>query len=104
MKDIKDILFDQSNKEDIILVDENGKQGQYAQVAVIPNEGKLYCILKPIDKIEGIADDEAVVFRIEESDKESILKCEDDELKAIEIFEKYYDLLEEAYKKKWKRK
>ncbi len=70
-------------------------------MAVISYDKKLYCILKPIDRIEGVGEDEAIVFYIEErEDGEVALLVETDELKVIEVFEKYYDLLEEERLKK----
>ena len=101
--DILDVLLDQDNKEPIVLMDENGKQMTFEQVAVIPyevrKEKRLYCVLKPLDKIEGIADDEAIVFLVETDDEgNSIIRIEEDEEVAIAVFDKYYDLLEEAQK------
>ena len=102
--DILDVLLDQDNKEPIVLVDETGKQLTFEQVAVIPyevrKEKRLYAVLKPIDKIEGIGDDEAIVFVVDQDkDGNSIIKVEEDEEVAIAVFDKYYDLLEEAQKK-----
>lgn len=101
--DILDVLLDQDNKDPIVLVDETGKQLTFEQVAVIPyevrKEKRLYCVLKPIDKIEGIGDDEAIVFVVDQDkDGNSIIKVEEDEEVAISVFDKYYDLLEEAQK------
>ena len=101
--DLLDVLLDQDNKDPIVLMDEAGKQMTFEQVAVIPyevrKEKRLYCVLKPLDKIEGIADDEAIVFLVD-SDNEgnSIIRIEEDEEVAIAVFDKYYDLLEEAQK------
>ncbi len=36
--DLLDVLLDQDNKEPIVLMDENGKQMTFEQVAVIPYE------------------------------------------------------------------
>ena len=101
--DIVDVLLDQDNKDPIVLMDEKGKQLTFEQVAVIPYEVKkekrLYCVLKPLDKIEGIADDEAIVFLVDQDDQgNSIVRVEEDEEVAIAVFDKYYDLLEEAQK------
>ena len=101
--DILDVLLDQDNKEPIVLMDEKGKQITFEQVAVIPyevrKEKRLYCVLKPIDKIEGISEDEAIVFFVDSDDEgNSIIKVEEDEEVAIAVFDKYYDLLEEAQK------
>lgn len=101
--DLLDVLLDQDNKEPIVLMDESGKQLTFEQVAVIPyevrKEKRLYCVLKPLDKIEGIADDEAIVFLVDTDDEgNSIIRIEEDEEVAIAVFDKYYDLLEEAQK------
>lgn len=59
----------------------------------------MYCILKPITKIEGIGDDEAIVFKVDTYENgEAILKVEANERIAIEIFDQYYTLLEEDSK------
>ncbi len=101
--DLLDVLLDPDNKEAIVLMDENGKQMSFEQVAVIPyevrKEKRLYCVLKPLEAIEGIADDEAIVFLVETDDEgNSVIRIEEDEEVAIAVFDKYYDLLEEAQK------
>lgn len=107
--DLLDVLLDQDNKEPIVLMDESGKEITFEQVAVIPyeikKENRLYCVLKPIDKIEGIGDDEAIVFLVDtDSEGNSIIKVEEDEEIAIAVFDKYYDLLEEAKKEEKAKK
>lgn len=102
--DLLDVLLDQENRDPIVLMDESGKQMTFEQVAVIPyevrKEKRLYCVLKPLDKIEGIADDEAIVFLVDTDDEgNSIIRIEEDEEVAISVFDKYYDLLEEMNKK-----
>ena len=51
MVDIYDILLDEGNREPIVLTDDNGRKTAFEQIAVIPYNEKLYCILWPIDKI-----------------------------------------------------
>ena len=100
-KDIIDILLDEENKDPIVLTDDNGRKLAFEQVAVIPYDQKLYCVLKPLDYLDGVADDEALVFYVDEGeneDDEPVLRIEDDELKAIDVFMEYYNLLEAATK------
>ena len=100
-KDIVDILLDEENKDPIVLTDDKGRKLAFEQVAVIPYEQKLYCVLKPLDHIDGVADDEALVFYVDEGENEDddpVLRIEDDELKAIDVFMEYYDLLDAATK------
>ena len=98
--DILDIILDENNTEPLILQDEKGKQIRFEQVAVIPYNEKIYVILKPIDKIEGVEDDQAIVFLADETKRPTVLVPEQDEKIAIKVFDEYYNLVEEANKKK----
>lgn len=96
-RDIIDILLDEENKEPIVLVDQNGRKLSFEQIAVIPHNDKIYCVLKPIDKIENVQDDEAIVFYVDEKEgQEPALMVETDEKVAMDVFEEYYNLLDEA--------
>lgn len=99
--DILDVLLDEDNKDPIVLVDENGKQLSFEQIAVIPYNDKIYAVLKPIDKIDNVADDEAIVFVVVEKEgRPSVLMVETDESVAMSVFDEYYNLLDEAEGKK----
>ena len=96
-EEILDILLDEDNKDPIVLIDNNGRRLSFEQIAVIPYNDKIYCVLKPIDKIDNIEDDEAIVFYVEEEEgKEPVLMVETDEKTAISVFDEYYNLLDEA--------
>ena len=97
--DVLDILLDPDNTDPIILIDEkNNKKITFEQVAIVPYNDKIYTVLKPVDKIENVADDEAIVFYVDETVKPSVLRVEEDEQTAIKIFDEYYNLIEEANK------
>ncbi len=103
--DLLEVLLDEENRDPIVLMDEKGKQLEFEQVAMIVHEVEgeknLFAILKPISKIDGIADNEAIVFRVDETEEGSTaLVIEQDEEIAIAVFNDYYDLLEEELKKK----
>lgn len=99
--DIVDILLDEDNEDPITLYDENDKAVKFDQVAVIPLNNNLYAILKPIDEMEGVADDEAIVFAVkQDKNGESMLEIEIDEPTAIKVFDEYYNLLDKAEKDK----
>lgn len=96
---VLDVLLDEDNDQPITLYDENDKAVKFDQVAIIPMDEQLYAILKPIDEMEGVADDEAIVFLVEEDeDGDAELVVETDEAKAIKVFDEYYKLLDEAEK------
>lgn len=96
---ILDILLDEENDAPVVLYDENDKEIRFDQVAIIPLEEKLFAILKPIDEMEGVADDEAIVFLIqEEEDGDAELVVETDEALAMRVFDEYYKLLDNLEK------
>ena len=57
-------LFDENNTDSIVLFDENGESVEFEQIAVVPYKGNVYAILKPVREMEGIAEDEALVFSV----------------------------------------
>ena len=94
--DILDLLLDEENTEPISLFDENDKEVKFEQVAIIPEGERIYAILKPIDEMEGVSDDEAIVFVVDyDNDGNSFLAVETNEEIAIKVFDKYYQLLDE---------
>lgn len=88
-------IFDENNSDPIVLYDENNKETKFDQVAVIPLYEKVYVILKPLSKIVGVNDDEALVFVVEEIDDEDCLVICDDMKIIDEVFKEYYALLKE---------
>ena len=94
--DILDVLLDENNDSPITLYDEEDNPVKFDQVAIIPLEEKLFAILKPIDEMEGVADDEAIVFSFEEDDNEDqLLVVEESDAVIDEVFAIYNKLLEE---------
>ncbi len=93
---ILDILLDETNESPITLYDTDDKAIKFDQVAIIPLEEALYAILKPIEEMEGVADDEAIVFvLVEDEEGETSLEIETNEEVAMQVFEEYYKLLDE---------
>ena len=103
-RDVLDILLDEDNKEPIVLSDEEGKRFTFEQIAVIPYNDKVYAVLKPVDHIDGVNDDEAIVFVVDERPTGSVLMVESDEKVAISVFDEYYNLLDEVEEKKAAKK
>ena len=102
--DLLDVLLDESNSEPIDLMDNDGHVITFDQVAIIPygedDERKLYVILKPVDKIAGVGDDEAIVFEVDENDDGvPYLRVTGDDEIAVKVFDKYYELLEKEKQK-----
>lgn len=97
-----DSLFDEDDTSPIELFNEKGEKVEFEQIALIPIEETIYAILKPIEALEGIADDEALVFEIVETEDEE----EEDYLNLVadieiidKVFEVYNKLMDEEEEK-----
>lgn len=86
-------LLDDENCDNITLYDEDDNELEFEQVALIPLEETLYAILKPVIPMEGMADDEALVFLLDE--EEEMVTLVTDEALGTAVFREYYKLLEE---------
>ncbi|MGI6594559.1 MAG: DUF1292 domain-containing protein [Christensenellales bacterium] len=96
-KSLIDILLDPDSSEPIVFKDEYNQEISFEQVAVIPLDEGVYVILKPIDELEGVGSDEALVFRLDIDDEDNPeLSIERNIEIAEQVFEKYYQLVDEA--------
>lgn len=91
-----DMLLDENNTDPIVLYNENNEEVQFEQIALVPIDGKIYAILKPIGEFAGVGEDEALVFTITEYEDEDVLVIVDDDATIDAVFNEYYALLEEA--------
>ncbi|MBQ4112006.1 MAG: DUF1292 domain-containing protein [Clostridia bacterium] len=91
-----DKIFDENDSDPIILYNETGQQVAFEQIALIPLDGRVYVILQPIELLEGMADDEALVFEILQHDGEDVLTIVFDEEIIDAVFDAYYALLDES--------
>lgn len=89
-----DKLFDESNFEPIVIEDNEGNDIKFDQVAVVELEGQgCFAILSPITKIEGVGEDEALVFFIDE-ENDQLVYIEDEAI-VCEVFNEYNEMLED---------
>ncbi len=77
--------------EIITLYDEDNNPTDFYEVAVVEYNSELYAILQPCELIEGMEEDEVVIFKIEESDedKDDTFTYVDDDDVADAVFEEY---------------
>ena len=93
-----DALYDENNNDKIILFNENGDEIAFEQIAIIPILEKTYAILKPIQPIDGVGEDEGLVFSIEQNeDGEEYLALTVDEDIIDAVFTVYETLVAEEY-------
>lgn len=92
-KSVIDRIFDENDNDPVVLYS-NDMAIEFDQVAIISLDGGIYVMLAPITKIEGINDDEAFVFSIEENNEEESLSLITDSEILDKVFDEYYKLLE----------
>lgn len=82
--------------EPIELITEDGKKLKFYFVGTIEYKGKNYSAFEPAESIEGIEDDDLVIFELSGDDEETaeLLPIEDEAL-LDEVFEEFCRLLEE---------
>ena len=83
--------------EDIVeLTTEDGKKLKFYFVGTIEYKGKNYSAFEPAEQIDGIEDDDLIIFELSGDDEETadLLPVEDDAL-LDEVFEEFCRVLEE---------
>ena len=92
-KSLLEILTDESDTGNFVLQGDDGVETEFEQIATIPLEEEVYCILRPLNMPEiQLDEDEALVFKLEEGDSLSLVE---DEGLAQLVFEEYYKLCDE---------
>lgn len=74
-----DKLFDENNEETVKLKDVDGREIEFEQIALVDYEEKYYAILCPITPVEGVGEDEFMVFLVDE-EKDELTYVEDEEI------------------------
>lgn len=89
-------LLDENNTDPIILYDEDDKEVKFEQIAIIPLNDSLYAILKPMEEMEGVAEDEAIVFAFEtDEESDEVLTVVEDDAVIDAVFDEYYKLIKD---------
>lgn len=88
----------QNDDDDIItLMTAEGEEVDFVEVAGIAYRGNFYVILQPVELLDGMEDDEALVFKVSRGkDGEDKFEIELDDAIIDAVFEEYNRLLDEA--------
>ena len=90
-----DKLYDEENNDLIYLFNEKGEEIAFEQIALIPIIETTYVILKPVRPLEGLQEDEGLVFEIKNNGTEEYLSLVTDEDIIDDVFDIYFKLIEE---------
>ena len=96
-KDFEEMLDEEYADDIVTLMTESGEEVDFVEIAGIAHNGKFYAILQPVELLEGMEEDEALVFEVvrnaDGSDGFNVVL--DDEI-IDAVFEEYNRLLEES--------
>ncbi len=88
-----DKIYDEENSDVLVLKSANGEDIAFEQIALIPQGELIYLIVKPVQPIEGLGEDEGLVLLINEGLKRFDLVT--DEEIIDKVFDVYDQLVEE---------
>ena len=92
----KNISPDEFADDDIVtLLSATGEEIDFVEIAGIAHKGNFYAILQPVELLEGMADDEALVFKVSRTETgEDKFEIELDDEIIDAVFAEYNRLLD----------
>jgi hypothetical protein len=89
------------NDDDIItLLSATGEEIDFVEIAGILHKGNFYAILQPVELLEGMADDEALVFKVsrnEAGEDKFEIELDDDIIDAVFAeYNRLFDNIQES--------
>ncbi|MCR4620778.1 MAG: Holliday junction resolvase RuvX [Clostridiales bacterium] len=89
------IMEDLNMEQDdvVVLLDENDNECRFVHLMTLDYEGNSYVVLAPAEEMEDIAQDEAVVLRIDtDADGNDVYASIEDEDELEKVFERYLEI------------
>ena len=88
----------EDNDDVVTLLSATGEEIDFVEIAGIAYRGSFYAILQPVELLEGMDDDEALVFKVTRGkDGEDKFEIELDDSVVDAVFAEYNKLYEEAH-------
>lgn len=88
--------YEDDNDDLVELMTANGETVKFVEIAGIAHRGNFYAILQPVELLEGMDDDEALVFKVTRNaagEDSFEIELDDDIIDAV--FKEYNRLLDE---------
>lgn len=91
--------MEERNDDIVTLLSATGEEIDFIEIAGIAHQGNFYAILQPVELIEGMADDEALVFKVSRGENgEDKFEIELDDEIIDAVFKEYNRLLDKMIK------
>ena len=96
-KDLGTVVDEEEYDDIVTLLSADGEEVDFVEIAGIAYGGEFYAILQPVELLEGMEDDEALVFKVSrgENGEDQFDIVLDDEI-IDGVFDEYEKLLEQA--------
>lgn len=97
--DLPDSLDNMEDEDDdiVTLLSADGEEIDFVEIAGIAHKGAFYAILQPVELLDGMDDDEALVFKVTRGkDGEDKFEIELDDAIIDAVFAEYNKLLDNA--------
>ena len=89
--------MEEDDDDVVTLLSANGEEIDFVEIAGIAYKGSFYAILQPVELLEGMDDDEALVFKVTRGkDGEDKFEIELDDSIIEAVFAEYNKLLDNA--------
>lgn len=94
----EDLETVRDDDDDVItLVSDSGESVDFVEIAGIAHKGNFYAILQPVEPLEGMDEDEALVFKVtRDADGNDKFELELDDEIIDAVFAEYNRLIDEA--------
>lgn len=91
--------MEERNDDIVTLLSATGEEIDFVEIAGIAHQGNFYAILQPVELIEGMNDDEALVFKVSRGENgEDKFEIELDDEIIDAVFKEYNRLLDKMIK------
>lgn len=91
--------MEERNDDIITLLSATGEEIDFVEIAGIAHQGNFYAILQPVELLEGMDDDEALVFKVSRGENgEDKFEIELDDEIIDAVFKEYNRLLDKMIK------
>lgn len=78
----------------VVLVNEEGEEIEFVEIAGIAYRGNFYAVLQPVELLDGMGDDEALVFKVTKGENgEDNFEIEIDESIIKAVYDEYLKLI-----------
>lgn len=83
--------------EIITLYDDDTKPVKFYEVACVEYQGEFYALMQPVEPMEGLGEDEALIFKVREEDEDNdVFEPVTDERVLDAVFDEYLKAAAEA--------